>query len=377
MPTILGFKTHSDANAKRTATSSESLYLPYDLRTELSWVDFSGTNNPLGTPQSFLAAMHSSLVDGELMYTPDREANKLRSILARRYELKPESFVCGTTTSEMIRAAAQVFNPGIVGISVPAPSDYFKAIANAGHEVVELPNPYSFVVPDFFTARQGGVRFDAVLLANPTYPTSRLLSKNILIHYLENCQWVIVDESLIELTLGGESMVDLTQTYRNLIVVRSFSNSFAMPGVPISYCVAHPDTIERIRHYCDSSNVSMFCEVLADISVQEEDHIENARELLEAEIPWMQCMLNLIPGIQILPAEANFVMCSYECPDSLNLAVADSDELISRLQLAGFLVKKLEGMPGISGDKYFCVSVRTRADNERFLKALRDIILPK
>lgn len=377
MPALFGLKTHLDIRDPLDAVPDEALYLPYELRTELSWIDFSGTNNPLGTPPSFLAAMHASLVDGELMYTPDREARKLRAVLARRYGLDAESFLCGTTVSDLIRAAAQTFQPCVVGVFVPCPADYLYAVANAGHEAVELTNSYAFVMPDASTARRNGIAFDAAILANPTYPTSRLLSKAMLVDYLENCKWVVVDESLIELTLGGESMVALTQRYPNLVVIGSFSHSFAMPGVPISYCVAHPGTIAQMKCFYDNGGISMFAEVLAEAAVREEEHIENARELLETEIPWMQCMLNLIPGIQILPAEANFVMCSYEMPDTMDLAVANTGELVSRLQLAGFLVKKLEGMPGIPGDKYFCVAVRTRADNERLLKALRGIILPR
>ena len=86
-------------------------------------------------------------------------------------------------------------------------------------------------------------------------------------------------------------------------------------------------------------------------------------------------MLNLIPGIQIFPAEANFVMCSFDNAAPMDLAVANTSELVLRLQLAGFLVRKLEGMPGITGGKYFCVGVRSREDNEKLLSALREIII--
>ncbi|MCL2826358.1 MAG: hypothetical protein FWD72_03025, partial [Eggerthellaceae bacterium] len=78
MPTLFGLKVHSGFSEESFAVPDEALYLPYELRSEMSWIDFSGTNNPLGTPKSFLAAMHSSLVDGELMFYPDREARKLR-----------------------------------------------------------------------------------------------------------------------------------------------------------------------------------------------------------------------------------------------------------------------------------------------------------
>ena len=45
-----------------------------------------------------------------------------------------------------------------------------------------------------------------------------------------------------------------------------------------------------------------------------------------------------------------------------------------RLQLAGFLIRKLQGTPGLTNGKYFCVAVRTREDNEKLIAALREII---
>ena len=46
-----------------------------------------------------------------------------------------------------------------------------------------------------------------------------------------------------------------------------------------------------------------------------------------------------------------------------------------RLQLAGFLVRKLEGTPALEDSRYFCVAVRTREDNEKLVAALREIVV--
>lgn len=347
---------------------------PYELRTEMNWIDFSETSNPLGTPPSFIKAITEALAGGELSYPPDREAHALRTVLARRFGLPCESFLCGTTVGDMIRAVAQTYQPCTVGIPTPAPVEYALAVGNAGHRIVDLASPQGFVVPDPSVARHHDILFDAAVLANPGYPTSRLLPKPTLLRYLETCTWVVVDERSVELTLGGESMVPLTATHKNLVVVRSLCESFAMPGIPISFCIAHPDTIAQIEQFYDSSGISMFAEVLGEHALAELSYLERTREFLDTEIPWMQCMLNLIPGIDIFPAEANYVMCSYCGNAGMDLAIADTDELASRLQLAGFLIRKLEGTPGLAGGKYFCVSVRTRPDNEKLIAALRELI---
>lgn len=373
--TLRGTEAAPGVRACVTALPEQLLSPPYELRTEMNWIDFSGTANPLGTPPTFIRAMEAALAAGELNYPPDREAHTLRSVLARKFGLPVDSFLVGSTIGDMIRAVAQTYQPCTVGVAVPGPAEYALAAGNAGHHVVEISSPAGFVVPDPFTAERHGIRFDAAVLANPGYPTSRLLPEPTLHAYLDACTWVVVDERSIELTLGGESMVSLVSEYRNLVVVRSFCEPFAMPGVPISYCIAHPDTIAQITRFYDSSGVPMFAEVLGELTLNETAHLERTREFLDSEIPWMQCMLNLIPGIDIFPAEANYVMCTFDSGPDLALGVSNTEELASRLQLAGFLIRKLEGTPGLDDGRYFCVAVRTREDNEKLVAALREIII--
>ena len=52
------------------------------------------------------------------------------------------------------------------------------------------------------------------------------------------------------------------------------------------------------------------------------------------------------------------------------------NRLSARLQLEGFLVRKLAGTPGLENNGYFCVAVRTRQDNEKLIAALRRIVSP-
>ena len=108
----------------------------------------------------------------------------------------------------------------------------------------------------------------------------------------------------------------------------------------------------------------MFAEVIGELALTETEHLERTREFLDSEIPWLQCMLNLIPGIDIFPAEANYVMCTFDAGPDLALGVANTDELAQRLQLAGFLVRKLEGTPALEDSRYF-LRCRAHARGQR------------
>ncbi len=354
----------------------QALCPPYDVRSEISWIDFSGTENPFGTPTSFTHAMRNAIADGWMSYSADREAHTLRSALARLFSMPVESFLVGTTVSNMIQAVAQAFEHCKVGIPMPCPIENVLAITNAGHEAENISSPASFVTPPADMVAQRNIDLDAALLSNPSWPTSRLLSRSTLLSYLETCDWVVVDERSIELTLGGESMAPLVKEHKNLVVIQSFTEQYSMPGAHVSYCIAHPDTIAEISRFYDNTCVTMFAEVLAEPHIAEYPRLDGVRGFLYSEIPWMQCMLSLVPGIDIFPAEANYVMCSFHNGGDLKLAVNDIDELSARLQLEGFLVRKLAGTPGLKINGYFCVAVRTRQDNEKLIAALRRIVSP-
>lgn len=374
MSALLGFNRHVGYREAESVLPENPVSLPYELRTEMTWLDFSTPVNPLGTPKPFVQAMHAALVDGETNYAPDRDGHAFRNAVGDFLGLGSDWIMVGGSTSQMIADVAQAFQETTVGIAAPCPPEYITAVCNAGHDFVELSNSVSFAAVDVYTARSRFGQFGGAVLANPMYPSSRLLPRSTLVNYLENCGWVVVDESNIELSFGGESAVPLTRKYRNLAVVRTPSVTFGMPGVPISFVVAQPELIAQVRRFCDGGDVSMFAEVLAKEMVSQQEYLEQTHEFLDTEIPWMQCMLSLVPGIRIHPAEGNFVLCEFRPSSELRLGVTGLDELLVRLQLAGFLVRPLDGVPGLPDGRFFCVAVRSREDNERLIAALRKIV---
>ena len=361
-------------NDVQAPAQKKELALPYDIRAEIDWIDFSCTANPLGTPACVKDAVSSAIAEGDLSFSPNADGQHLSRVMARYFEIPEESIMAGTSATALIGAIAQAYLPCNVGIPTPAPTGYFLSVANVGHNPVKLVNPYSLSAVEPQTAFSNGCQFDAAVLANPSFPCARLLSERLLKRYLDACNWVIVDESNISLTLGGESFVHLTQKYKNLFVVRSLSVELGMPGIPMSYVVGSPRAIGHMRQFVDGSDITLFNEVVAREFPHTGEYLEETAQLLESEIPWMQCMLSLTPGIKVFPSEANFVMCALEERATRDFGIASSADLIDRLQKLGFSLRDLAGVPGIEGRRYFLVAVRSHAENEKLIAALRSVI---
>lgn len=374
MAAKFGYRGRETADSRRNVLPELPATLPHDIRKEINWVDYSNPVNPLGTPKPFIKAMHAAIVDGELGFRPDVSGYALRRIMAAYNEIPIESILVGTSPFACIRNVVQALGPARVGVSVPTTIEAELAVINGGSDFIPLANPFSFATCKYYIAYREINRFDAALLANPGYPTSRLLTVDVLEEYLENCRWVIVDESYLELSLGGETVVPLTKKHQNLVVVRNPSATFAIPGMPISCIIAHPDTIARIASYTDPDCNGMAAEVLASVFPQLMGYLERTHDYLEREIPWLQCMLSLIPGVRIYPSEGNYVLCRFD-GTGMDLGVSSADELSVRLQLAGLLVPQLSRMSGLDGqENYFCIAAQRRETDQLLLETMKKIV---
>ena len=335
----------------------------------IEWLDFSQTLNPLGMPDAFSPALNL-LARNPITPEEERTAHaQIPGLLAKRYGVRPDCVAVGASATDVLAAVANSFEPRSVAVPVPSRAAYERCLGTAGHRIVEIPGPDGFVVPDPQAVRRMGLSFDAAMLANPAFPTSRLLARQT----LQACAWVIVDERGIDLTLGGESAANMLAEHSNLIVIRSLTDTFSLPGMPLSCALAHPAVAARISQLIKRPASAALSARLLKLAAPDH-HLEQAREVLETEIPWMQCMLSLVPGISIYPAEANYVMCSFAPGRSMHLGAADTPDLVRKLQRRGFPVRTLDRTPGVAPGSHFCVSVRTRSDNERFIAVLRQIV---
>ena len=120
----------------------------------------------------------------------------------------------------------------------------------------------------------------------------------------------------------------------------------------------------------------MFAEVVAPVLSRIDAFVEQTHEVLDKEIPWMQWMLNLMPGIKTYPAEANYILCELISDGTLNLAVSTTDELAVKMQRKDFGLHALNGIPGLDNGRFFYVGVKTHEENERFVQALKETLVP-
>ncbi|MGX1778198.1 aminotransferase class I/II-fold pyridoxal phosphate-dependent enzyme [Nocardia brasiliensis] len=182
-------------------------------------------------------------------------------------------------------------------------------------------------------------RADLIVLINPNNPTGTGVDRDFIEQLLRAhpSTPVVVDEAYYEFT--GATVVALTRQYDNLIVVRTFSKAFAMPGLRLGYLVAHPWLVDGLGGVSDRLGVNALAVAagraqLDDIAASRVQWAETIRVVKPLVVGGLREI-----GVRVTPGEANFVLI--EPPGGL--------AAVDRMRQAGILVRPcrrpmMEGM---------------------------------
>ena len=198
-------------------------------------LDYSANLNPLGIPD-LLSNIFVSNIQRTENY-PDPECTALRNAISSYVNVNSYNIIIGNGASEIISMLFSVLMPKKLLIPAPTFNEYqrFADIFKCKVDYLLLKEQDNFKLDMEELIGKFTVDLDAVLLCNPNNPTSTLVSRANLEELLK-CALakgikVIVDESFIELTDGGNSnsISDMLASYDNLFIIRAFTKIFAIP----------------------------------------------------------------------------------------------------------------------------------------------------
>ncbi|HIK42486.1 threonine-phosphate decarboxylase CobD [Thermoleptolyngbya sp. M55_K2018_002] len=335
-------------------------------------LDFSASINPLGPPPSAIAAIQAHL--GDLRHYPDPSYADLRRAIAAFHPLSHDWILPGNGAAELLTwAARDLATLDTVRLLTPAFGDYLRALQAFGATVEKIPLAGVGVTE----CGNAGVTEPVIpsrphsgwLLNNPHNPTGTLLPREVLLPLLEASPLVVVDEAFMDfLPPEAQSQVSLLEWVArcpNLVIVRSLTKFYSLPGLRLGYAIAHPDRLQRWQQWRDPWSVNSLAAAaaiaaLADIPFQQRpwDWLPPARQQLFDG-------LAALPGLHPLPSAANYLLVQTD---------GSATDLQTRLlQQHQILIRHCTSFPEL-GDRFFRVAVRTKAENQRLLEALANAV---
>ena len=183
-----------------------------------------------------------------LVHYPDPDCTELVECLARRYRVTPEQIVVGNGSTEIFYALARALPFARAVIPVPSYTDYAAAVQAAGREVclVKLDESADFAV-DWDQLEQQLRGDEIVLLGQPNNPTGRTFDAEAFraLAARHPATTFVVDEAFADFIDGYRSLAECGLP--NVIVVRSLTKFYAIPGLRLGFAVASPAVAEQIR----------------------------------------------------------------------------------------------------------------------------------
>ena len=330
-------------------------------------LDFSASINPLGMPEDILRAAQEALTRSA--HYPDSLCRRLRAAIAAREGVTAEQVFCGGGAADVLFRLLLALKPKKILLPAPTFGEYAQAAALAGSELVRVPlracDNFD-LQEDFWDALTPDI--DAVIVCNPNNPTGRAIPKWLVKKGMERCAAVgatlIVDECFHDFLDRPERfvMTDSVPENRNLVLLRSFTKMYAMPGVRIGYCLSsNTDLLDRMYDTGAPWSVSVVAQECGIQAAQDTEYPARTRKYIAEQRARLEDGLRGL-GFFVIPGAANFVLFRND----------RIDNLAARLRVRGILIRSCANFAGLD-EHWFRVAVRTEAENFVLLHALREL----
>jgi len=325
--------------------------------------------NPYTWPAALHAEWLAVLQTQSLNRYPDAQAEGVKQALRKAMAIADDcAILLGNGSDEIIQMLLMAIN-GQHGVLTPTPGFVMyemvaKCLALPFH-AVPLNADFGLDRGAMLTAIQQH-QPEIIFLAYPNNPTGNLFDDKIIEEIiLQTPGLVIIDEAYAPFT--DASYINRLSAWDNVLVMRTVSK-MGLAGLRLGYLVGHPQWIEAVDKVRLPYNINVLTQQSVELALankaifdQQAQDIRCAREQLRAE-------LAAIPGIQVFPSEANFLLFRVA-------SHAQAMHVFDGLKHAEILIKNLSKAAGpLQG----CLRVTVGRDTEnvRFVGALKALLTP-
>ncbi len=322
-------------------------------------LDFSASINPLGPPQSAIKAIQEGL--NLLSSYPDPQYGQFRSCVAAYHQITPAWVLPGNGVAELLTWAAwELSQMEVTYLPSPGFADYWRALQTFSLPI-DLYN-LNELEEEFKTSKKAGL-----MLNNPHNPTGKMWSVAKILPYLEKFALVVVDEAFMDFLPPSqqESLIPWVKRYDNLIILRSLTKFYSLPGLRLGYVITHPARIRRWQKWRDPWAVNILA-ALAGVAVLGEHQFQ--QQTWDWLIPTREKLyqeLASLPGLKPLKGAANFLLVETQKPSS--------QLQLDLLRKHRILIRDCLSFPEL-GDRFFRLAVRTDSENQTLLRGLAEVL---
>ncbi len=332
--------------------------------------DFSSNINPLGPPAGLLEELKKHL-DDDIQNYPTPHARKLRRTLAYSLNIAEERLIVGNGANELIHLFFLWKRPSRVIIPSPSFAEYERAARLVGARVELLSLSLESPTQDLHLPIESLSSKDVLVFCNPNNPTGISYPSEFLNKILEEAKargvTVFLDESFFLFT--GKPLEDSFSysNYPNLWTVTSLTKLWALPGLRLGYMIGPPQEVNLLTKNGDPWRVNAPAQRAGLFCLSQKDHLSRSLEFIRRERNFLKEELLQLEKLKVYNGEANFLLVRGEQEGFSSAKLCD--ELASR----AFLIRDASNYPGLD-ERYFRIAIKSRRENEKLIKGLREVL---
>lgn len=333
-------------------------------------LDFCYLVNPFYPTPRLLDEIKANFEHLVCEYPSGLEVNSL--LAAKYFGLTKDQIVVGNGAAELIKSLMSTVN-GKVGTILPTFDEYLNR-SNIEEIVSFYPNNRDLAYSandliDFYNDKD----IDILVLINPDNPSGNYIVREDVLRIADWAEKkgiiLVVDESFVDFVETDHGTLlerNILNNYPGLIVIKSISKSFGVPGLRLGILASKDSNlINSIKKDVAIWNINSFAEFYLQIFEKYKCEYQKALEEFKKVRRHFISQLKNIQGLRVLPTQANFITCEVLGNTSKELAALLLDK-------HDILIKDLSTKKGIPR-QYIRVAIRRPEENDRLIDALTEI----
>lgn len=333
-------------------------------------IDFSANINPLGPPE-WLRTIISSAISGLINY-PDSDCTDLKLKIASHYNISVSEIVIGNGSSELLYYLPRALGVTCAVIPSPCYVDYIASSEASGVRVETIPvyEKDDFEIDfDLLDKTISGLSDEKILvmIGHPNNPTGKPVNVQKLRETAEKHPDILflIDEAFGDFVRDFESLS--FNRPLNVIVLKSMTKIYAIPGIRIGYAMANHEIINKIEKMMPPWRVGGLNLAVAEAAFEDEKFIPACLDQLDILRVDLFRQLSSIKGLKVYEGSANFLLIKIDMPGM------DAEILAERLSAYGIAIRICHNYKGL-GKLWFRIAVKNHEENHLLVDSLRQIL---
>lgn len=327
-------------------------------------MDFSSNVPYLNSSSSIIKHLYSKL--DCLQNYPDPEASDLRFLIAEREICNQNELMVCNGSTEAFYLLAHLFRGYETNIVVPSFAEYEDSCKLFMHHLNYL---------DIKAIQKGLINLSSlsgnIFLGVPNNPDGLILSTGQLEDFARltklNEAFLIIDTAYKDICKEMPDLRELQASYKNIILVRSLTKTFAIPGLRLGYILADAEIIQSLNLFRMPWSTNSLALEAGKYIMQNYQKLLPPKDLILNDAKQLEEELRKIEDLKIYPSKTNYRLCQLE--------KGTAKELKSYLaEKEGILIRNADNFRSLD-ESFFRVATKDKKSNNILARKIEEYLL--